>query len=139
MLFEKIDEYISQYRDNPSSRYNRIINKWLGGYTGRHTSETGLAPGDTVVTSLLTGGIFAAALAFAIRAQKTPIRMGQESLIGRVGTVKQDIPTFGAGQVQLASELWTAELAEGDQALPKGTRVEVVAIQGIRLKVKAAQ
>jgi membrane-bound serine protease (ClpP class) len=90
-----------------------------------------------VVTSLLTGGVFAVALTFALRAQKTPIRMGQESLIGRVGTVKQEIPAFGAGQVQLASELWTAELAEGNDPIPKETRVEVVAVQGIRLKVRA--
>ena len=90
-----------------------------------------------VVTSLLTGGIFAVAMAFAIKAQSTPIRMGQESLIGRIGTVKQEIPTFGSGQVQLASELWTAELAEGTEAIPKGTRVEVVSIQGIRLKVRS--
>jgi len=90
-----------------------------------------------VVTSLLTGGVFAIALTFALRAQKTPIRMGQESLIGRVGTVKQEIPAFGAGQVQLASELWTAELAEGTETIPKGERVEVVAVQGIRLKVRA--
>ncbi|MFN2151355.1 MAG: NfeD family protein [Anaerolineales bacterium] len=90
-----------------------------------------------VVTSLITGGVFAVALTFAIRAQKTPIRMGQESLIGRIGTVKQEIPSFGAGQVQLASELWTAELAEGKDPIPKGFRVEVVAVQGIRLKVRA--
>ena len=89
-----------------------------------------------VVTSLITGGVFAVALAFAIRAQKTPIRMGQESMIGRVGTVKLDIPLVGTGQVQLGGERWTAELAEKDQALPRGTRVEVVAAQGIRLKVK---
>ena len=54
-----------------------------------------------------------------------------------IGTVKQEIPAFGSGQVQLASELWTAELAEGDEAIPKGARVEVVEIQGIRLKVRA--
>jgi membrane-bound serine protease (ClpP class) len=90
-----------------------------------------------VVTSLLTGGVFAIALTFAIRAQKTPIRMGQESLIGRTGIVKQEIPASGAGQVQLASELWTAELAEKTEAIPKGERVEVVAVQGIRLKVRA--
>jgi membrane-bound serine protease (ClpP class) len=90
-----------------------------------------------VVTSLLTGGVFAIAMAFAIKAQRTPIRMGQESLVGRVGTVKQAIPTFGSGQVQLASELWTAELAEGDEAILPGTRVEVVEVQGIRLKVRA--
>jgi membrane-bound serine protease (ClpP class) len=91
-----------------------------------------------VMTSLLTGGVFGIAMAFAIRAQKTPVRMGGESLVGRVGTVKQEIPTFGAGQVQLASELWTAERAEEGEAIPKGTRVEVVEVQGIRLKVRAA-
>jgi membrane-bound serine protease (ClpP class) len=90
-----------------------------------------------VVTSLLTGGVFAVAMAFAMKAQQTPIRMGQESLVGRVGTVKQEIPTFGSGQVQLASELWTAELAEDGDAIPRGTRVEVVEVQGIRLKVRA--
>ena len=92
-----------------------------------------------VITSLMTGGIFAVALTFAIKAQRTPIRMGQESLIGKVGVVKQEIPAFGAGQVQLASELWTAELAEGTEPLPKNSRVEVVAVQGIRLKVRAIQ
>jgi len=88
-----------------------------------------------VVSSLITGGTFLAIMAFALRAQKAPIRIGPEALIGKVGMVKQEIPVTGAGQVQLGGELWTAELAEGDSALPKGTRVEVVAVQGIRLKV----
>lgn len=90
-----------------------------------------------VVTSLLTGSVFAVAMAFAIKAQSTPIRMGQESLIGRIGTVKQEIPAFGSGQVQLTGELWTAELVSGTDAIPRGSRVEVVEVQGIRLKVKA--
>lgn len=89
-----------------------------------------------VISSIITGGMFAVAVAFAIRAQKTPVRMGQESLIGRVGFVRQEIPPFGSGQVQLAGELWTAELAEGDESIPKGERVEVVQVQGNRLKVK---
>lgn len=92
-----------------------------------------------IVLSLLTGGIFAAAVAFAIRAQRTPVRMGHESLVGRVGTVRQEIPSSGSGQVHLAGELWTAELAEGQEALPPGTRVQVVAVQGVRLKVKAQE
>jgi len=90
-----------------------------------------------VASSLITGGTFAVAVAFAVRAQKTPIRMGQESLVGRTGIVKQEIPVSGAGQVQLASELWTAELAGGTEPLPKGSRVQVVEVQGIRLKVRA--
>lgn len=92
-----------------------------------------------ILTSLVTGGTFALVVAFAIRAQRTPIRMGQESLAGRIGTVKQEIPRSGNGQVHVAGELWTAELAEGDQPLPVGTRVEVVAVQGLRLIVKPTE
>ena len=44
-----------------------------------------------------------------------------------------------SGQVQIASELWTAELAEGEQALPRGARVEVVEVQGVRLRVRAVR
>jgi membrane-bound serine protease (ClpP class) len=90
-----------------------------------------------VVSSLITGGTFAIALAFAIRAQRTPVQMGRESLIGKMGIVRQEIPVFGTGQVQLTSELWTAELAEGSEPLPEGSRVTVVDVRGIRLKVKA--
>jgi membrane-bound serine protease (ClpP class) len=92
-----------------------------------------------IISSLLTGGIFAAILAFALRAQKTPVRMGQESLIGKVGTVRQEIPAVGSGQVQVASEFWTAELAEGDSPLMPGTRVKVVSVQGVRLRVITAE
>jgi membrane-bound serine protease (ClpP class) len=89
-----------------------------------------------VTSSLITGGIFAVALAFAIRAQKTPVRMGREALIGNIGFVRQEIPLNGTGQVQLTSELWTAELAEGVEPIPVGRRVEVVSVQGNRLRVK---
>lgn len=92
-----------------------------------------------VTSSLITGGIFAAAVAFAIKAQKTPIRTGQESLVGRSGIVKLEIPISGSGQVQVASELWTAELIEGKSPLTVGMQVEVVDVQGIRLWVKAIE
>jgi membrane-bound serine protease (ClpP class) len=89
-----------------------------------------------VASSLITGGVFAVALAFAIRAQKTPVQTGQDALIGKIGFVRQEVPPHGSGQVQLTSELWTAELAEGVEPIPVGTRVEVVSVQGIRLRVK---
>jgi membrane-bound serine protease (ClpP class) len=92
-----------------------------------------------VVTSGITGGVFAVAMIFAIRAQQTPIRMGQESLVGRFGTVKTEIPVIGVGQVQLASELWTAEQVDGVATIPRGARVEVVEVKGIRLKVRSVQ
>ena len=40
------------------------------------------------------------------------------------------------GQVQTISELWTAELAEGSGKIRKGDKVEVVRVEGLRLKVK---
>jgi membrane protein implicated in regulation of membrane protease activity len=33
--------------------------------------------------------------------------------------------------------MWTAELAEGEEAIPEGKRVEVVEVEGIRLKVRS--
>jgi membrane-bound serine protease (ClpP class) len=89
-----------------------------------------------VVSSLITGGLFATALMFAMRAQRTPVRTGQQAMLGRVGVVRTEIPSFGSGMVQVAGELWSAELAEGEQPIPEGTRVEVMAAKGIRLSVR---
>jgi membrane-bound serine protease (ClpP class) len=88
-----------------------------------------------VVSSVITGGIFAAAVAFAVRAQKTPIRTGQEVMIGRTGVVKDEIPPFGSGAVKVGGELWTAESASGT-AITQNSRVEVLQIEGNRLKVQ---
>ena len=89
-----------------------------------------------VVSSVITGGLFAVALLFAVRAQRTPIRTGRESLVGRVGVVKDEIPDFGAGMIQMGGEFWSAERAEEGEAIPIGSRVEVVAVSGIRLQVR---
>ena len=89
-----------------------------------------------VVSSLITGGLFAVAVLFAVRAQKAPIRTGRESLVGRVGVVKNEIPDFGTGMVQVGGEFWGAERAEDGEPIPKGSRVEVVEVSGIRLRVR---
>jgi membrane-bound serine protease (ClpP class) len=89
-----------------------------------------------VAGSLMTGGLFAAAMIFAIRAQKSPIRTGSESLAGRQGVVKDEIPAFGTGTVQVGGELWSAELSEGEESLPENTRVHIVSVRGIRLQVR---
>ena len=88
-----------------------------------------------IVSSLITGGMFAVALAFAVRAQKTPIRTGRAALVGRVGVVKDEIPALGSGSVQMGGELWSAESAQGVPITP-GSRVEVLSVSGIRLRVK---
>jgi len=89
-----------------------------------------------VATSLATGGLFALALGFAVRAQKAPLRSGREILIGKVGVVKESIPAQGVGIVHVAGEMWSAESAAGVD-IPAGVRVRVKAVVGLRLKVEA--
>jgi len=90
-----------------------------------------------VGVSLAIGGLFFVVLTLALRAQRVPIRTGQESLLGRVGTVRQEFkPT---GSVQLGGELWSADLVEGEALPPIGTQVEVVQVHGVRLMVRKAK
>jgi membrane-bound serine protease (ClpP class) len=87
-----------------------------------------------VVVGILTGAMFGVLVGFGIRALRTPVRSGRESLVGKTGTVTSALnPT---GQVQLESELWTAEAAEGSGKMRKGDKVEVVEVVGLRLKVR---
>jgi len=87
-----------------------------------------------IVVGILTGAMFGVLVGFGIRALKAPIRAGRESLVGRTGTATSEFrPT---GQVQVGSELWSAEAAEGSRKIRKGDRVEVVEVKGLRLKVR---
>jgi membrane-bound serine protease (ClpP class) len=89
-----------------------------------------------VGASSATGAIFFAVMIFAVRAQKTPVRMGIESMPGRMGTARSSIEP--SGQVQVGGELWTADLAAGEETILTGERVEVTGVQGLRLIVRKA-
>ena len=80
------------------------------------------------------GLMFATILTFALRAQRGPIQMGVEAIIGKMGYAKTEIGL--SGQVQVESELWTAEPYPGSSAIGKGDRIEVVGVKGLRLKVR---
>jgi len=87
-----------------------------------------------VSVGIATGVLFAILVGFAVRAMRVPIRAGRESLVGATGVAKSALkPT---GQVQVESELWTAETVEGSEKIRKGDRVEVVEVQGLRLRVR---
>ncbi len=68
------------------------------------------------------------------RALRVPVSAGVESFVGKIGTAV----SWGeaGGQVQLQSELWTADAADGSARIRKGDRVEVVEVKGLRLKVR---
>lgn len=87
-----------------------------------------------IIISLFTAATFFTIVSFAVRAQLRPVRMGQETLAGHVGIVRT--PLEPTGTVHMDGEMWTAELAEPGDPLPKGTRVSVVRAQGVRLFVR---
>ncbi len=80
------------------------------------------------------GLMFAGILTYALRAQHGPIQMGAEAYVGKTGFAKSDVGL--TGQVQVGSELWTAEAAGGSERIRKGDRVEVIEVHGLRLKVR---
>lgn len=87
-----------------------------------------------IFVALITGASFAVIVGFALRAQKSRIRTGAESLPGVMGTAVTEFnPT---GQVQAAGELWSAEAVSGSKKIHKGDRVEVISVEGLRLVVK---
>ncbi|HEX9013520.1 MAG TPA: NfeD family protein, partial [Anaerolineaceae bacterium] len=87
-----------------------------------------------VVTGVVLAAIFFTLVTFALRARSLPLKMGGHPLVGRVGKARTAIsPT---GTVQVAGELWTARLAEGESPIPAGTVVEVLQMEGVRLVVR---
>lgn len=88
-----------------------------------------------------TGIFFGIVSGFLVRlgwqAMQQKPRMGRETLVGRIGTVK--VALTPKGQVQVAGELWSAEVTPKDAApVTAGTRVRVVAVNGLRVTVETA-
>lgn len=87
-----------------------------------------------IVLALILGGTFAIIVGFGVRALRTPVRAGVEALTGKTGSVRSW--SEASGQVQLESELWSAEAVDESEKIRKGDSVEVVEVKGLRLKVK---
>jgi membrane-bound serine protease (ClpP class) len=87
-----------------------------------------------IFVGVFIGLIFAVILGYALRAQRRPVITGQESLGGQTGIALGEINP--SGQVQAAGELWSAEAVQDSGKIHKGDQVEVVKVEGLRLKVK---
>ncbi len=86
-------------------------------------------------------GIFTAAgffvmLTFVLRAHRRPVEVGREALVGRTGEARSVLEP--SGMVQVAGELWSADIEPGTPAIASGERVEVVGVRGLRLVVRPA-
>lgn len=70
---------------------------------------------------------------FKSKIQKT----NTDALIGTTGLVIMDISEYKAGQVKVRGQIWTAVSESGD-SIQADTEVIIVAIEGVKLVVKAS-
>jgi membrane-bound serine protease (ClpP class) len=82
-------------------------------------------------------GVFLLILRLVWQARRRPVEVGPESLLGRTGEVRTDLNP--SGSVQLAGELWSAEIEPGEAPVPAGSQVRVVAVRGLRLIVRRSR
>src|SRR5262249_11111320 len=84
------------------------------------------AGGGVAAFILVVGGTLA-------RSRPRPAAVGIEGWVGAVGPARQRLAP--AGTVIVPGEYWTAE---ADEPIEVGTPVEVVAVDGLRLRVRPA-
>ncbi len=97
------------------------------------------APGHTVQlawsvvipTVAVVSVFFVSVAALAFRSQVQKPRTGASALDGLIGEVKKDLDP--EGKVFVYGELWNAE---ADEPIPAGTKVQVVSVENLKLKVK---
>ncbi len=82
-----------------------------------------------------TAAIFLWIIGSALRAQGRPVTTGSEGLIGKTALVQSDLDPVGS--VRVLGEIWQAELESGEELLPAGEKVEIVQVDGLRLRVRA--
>ena len=67
---------------------------------------------------------------------KKTVSTNAYSIIGKKAVVLSDIDTInGSGQVKVNGEVWSAK-AEDEEIIKKGTEVEILKIDGVKLLVK---
>jgi membrane-bound serine protease (ClpP class) len=87
-----------------------------------------------IAVSVGIGAMFAIILTIALRAQRAPALMGMHAMLQRTG-IARDWEGIN-GQVQVGSELWSAEAEAASGKIRKGDAVEVVQVKGLRLIVR---
>jgi membrane protein implicated in regulation of membrane protease activity len=60
-----------------------------------------------------------------------------EAIIGNTGLVTMDISEHKPGQVKVKGQIWTA-VSKSGESIPADTEVEVLAVEGVKLVVKAS-
>lgn len=91
-----------------------------------------LNPFLIIGTTAAVGIFFLLGVSAAVKAQRRPVAMGRETMIGKTGFARQAIEPLGIAHIE--GEEWTAESVTGE-TIPAGERIRVVGLDGLRLKV----
>lgn len=83
---------------------------------------------------VVTGLFFTLTIGLALKAQRNKPVTGVEALIGTTGTAATDITKDG-GMALIQGELWSAE---SEEPVAKGDKITVLAVEGLKVKVKRA-
>ena len=97
------------------------------------TRTVTLSPWVILATTLGVAVFFTAGAYAALQAQKRPVAVGRETLIGKVGTVRQALRPDGI--VHLEGEEYTALSCLGVE-ISEGASVRVVGTDGLKLQVE---
>jgi membrane-bound serine protease (ClpP class) len=80
---------------------------------------------------ILTSGFFLLIVGKGLQAQRLPIRVGKETMLGKFVQAITPIDASG-GRVFVEGEYWTAR---SDQSIKQGETVRIVAVEGLTVKV----
>jgi len=88
-----------------------------------------------VTTVVIIGGSFGILVRKLLAARRRPVAAGEEAIVGRQGTVREALKPEGL--VFVDGALWQATSLSGP--LDAGSRIRVVAVDGLQLRVEALQ
>ncbi|MBO5788355.1 MAG: NfeD family protein [Clostridia bacterium] len=85
-----------------------------------------------ILLALLGLALLCGAGLLLLRARRKAQKIDPESLVGAQGKVIADIDNL-SGAVSVRGSEWAARCVDPNQTIPKGNKVTVVAIEGVRL------
>jgi membrane-bound serine protease (ClpP class) len=85
-------------------------------------------------TALISAVFFLWVMSMFIRMRKKKYVSGAEEMIGAQGEALEDFDK--SGRIRVHSELWTGV---ADKPVSKGQRVEVLSMDGLKLKIKVLE
>jgi membrane-bound serine protease (ClpP class) len=109
-----------------------VLHPWL-------SSPQAVQPAPTLNLWLIlgmtvgVGAFFVFGIAAGLKAQRRPVAVGRETLIGQTGFARDALaPT---GTIRMEGEEWTAQSVTGEE-IPAGAAIRVVGLVGLRLQVE---